>query len=117
MKLATSVAAGLVLASPAQADDFPTECSASLTALTISGVEAFCKDLRVTSEGGLLAQKLIQRGDCEKIAYNQLQLDLERLGARPNPNTNGMDNTEAWCDYAQGALERSLPDSKAVESR
>jgi len=28
-----------------------------------------------------------------------------------------MDNTEAWCDYAQGALERSLPDSKPVESR
>lgn len=117
MKLATAVAAGLVLASPAQADDFPTECGASLTALTISGVEAFCKDLRVTSEGGLLAEKLIQRGDCEKIAYNQLQLDLERLGARPNPKMNGMDNTEAWCDYAQGALERSLPDSKAVESR
>jgi len=58
MKLATAVAAGLVLASPAQADDFPKECSASLTALTISGVEAFCKDLRVTNEGGLLAEKL-----------------------------------------------------------
>jgi len=54
MKLATAVAAGLVLASPAQADDFPKECSASLTALTISGVEAFCKDLRVTNEGGCL---------------------------------------------------------------
>jgi len=58
MKLATAVAAGLVLASPAQADDFPKECSASLTALTISGVEAFCKDRRVTNEGGLLAEKL-----------------------------------------------------------
>ena len=48
MKLATAVAAGLVLASPAQADD---ECSASLTALTISGVEAFCKDLRILPLG------------------------------------------------------------------
>jgi hypothetical protein len=60
---------------------------------------------------------LLRNFDCETIAYNQLQRDLERLGARPSPNTNGMDNTEAWCDYAKGALEQSLPDSKPVESR
>ena len=62
MKLATAVAAGLVLASSAQANDFPKECSASLTALTISGVEAFCKDLRVTNEGGVLARETHTEG-------------------------------------------------------
>ena len=62
----------------------------------------------MTDEGEILTPKLVQRRTGSRSRPIDLRLDLEELSSGP-AKWDGMDNTEAWCDYARGALERSCP--------